>query len=203
MSPACEFPPDENPFCTRACPPGAVPYLFPPEQSAETLVAQLQQDGWWGQIVGPHGSGKSALLAALMPAIQRAGRQPLLVELHDGQRRLPIDLSHDPRLEPPAVVIVDGYEQLSRWSRFRLKRCCRRRGLGLLATAHRSVGLPQLFHTAADLDLAERIVRQLLGDKTPCINAAELRTRYARHGGNLREMLFELYDLYEQRRLHR
>jgi hypothetical protein len=176
-----------------------MPYLFLPGQSVERFVASLRSADWWGEIIGPHGSGKSALLAAVIPAVEQAGRPTLLVELHDDQRRSPLDLSRDRRLTPPTLVIVDGYEQLSHWSRTRLKRCCRRRGLGLLVTAHQSVGLPLAAQTAPSLDLAERIVGQLTGDRTAPLDPASVDQCYARHSGNLREMLFDLYDVYQQR----
>jgi len=190
----------ENPFCTRRVRPGAIPFVFPDGQDAETLVQRLQQSGWWGEIVGAHGAGKSALLATLIPQIELTGRRAVLVELHDGQRRLPLDINRDSRLRPPMVLIVDGYEQLSRWRRFLLKRRCRRRGWGLLVTAHTPVGLPELYRTAATPDLAERIVGQLMKGQASPFTAAELAERFARHDGNLRETLFDLYDLYEQRR---
>jgi energy-coupling factor transporter ATP-binding protein EcfA2 len=69
-----------------AVPAGAVGFRFPPGQSAEQLVEQLRANQWRGQVLGPHGSGKSTLLAALLPAMERAGQRPLVVELHDGQR---------------------------------------------------------------------------------------------------------------------
>jgi hypothetical protein len=194
------YEPSENPFCTTRVRPGAIPFLFSAGQDAETLVARLQRNGWWGEIVGAHGAGKSALLATLIPPIELAGRHAVLVELHDGQRRLPLDLNRDSRLRPPAILIVDGYEQLSRWRRFLLKRRCRRCGFGLLVTAHASVGLPELYRTAATPDLAERIVGQLMGGRASPLTAMELAECFARHSGNLREMLFDLYDLYEQRR---
>lgn len=120
-----------NPFCTRYVRPGALPYIFPPGEDATALVHRLGENGWWGEIVGPHGAGKSALLATLDPAIRQAGRKTLLLELHDGQRRLPLDLDEQYRHDPFDLLIVDGYEQLNRWVRFRLKRQCRRRGWGL------------------------------------------------------------------------
>jgi hypothetical protein len=202
-----------NPFSTRQTCPGALPFLFRSGEDAETLIDRLRLGGWWGEIVGPHGAGKSALLAALIPAIERAGRHPLLFELHDGQRRLPFDperkvgdcpnfpLSENGTVPfgPSTLLVIDGYEQLSRWSRFRVKRLCRRRGLGLLITAHDSVGLPELYRTAADAELFQRIVVRLLaGEKCPW-DVSELAARLKWHGGNLREALFELYDLYEQR----
>jgi energy-coupling factor transporter ATP-binding protein EcfA2 len=190
----------ENPFCTRRVRPGAMRFIFPPNENAETLVDRLRKHGWWAEIVGPHGSGKSALLAALMPAVERAGQPTVLVELHDGQRRLPLDLRRDERLVPPAVLVVDGYEQLSRWSRLVLKRFCRRRKLGLLVTAHETVGFPELYRTASTIGLAEQIVGQLFDGREAPFTSEELAACFSRHSGDLRETLFDLYDLYEQRR---
>ena len=190
----------DNPFCTRWVRPGAIPFLFPSGENAEKLVDRLRQAGWWGEITGPHGSGKSALLAALTPAIERAGQRTVLVVLHDAERRLPVDLRNDPRLRPPVLLMVDGYEQLRRWRRLALKRFCRRRGIGLLVTAHDSVGLPPLYRTVVTLDVAAQIVAQLLGDREPPFAPEEVSERLSRRGGNLRETLFDLYDLFEQRR---
>jgi len=194
------YEPSENPFCTRRVRPGAIPFLFPAGQDAEALVRRLQQSGWWGEIIGTHGAGKSALLATLIPQIELAGQHAAIVELHDGQRRLPLDINRDSRLRPPMVLIVDGYEQLSRWRRFLLKRRCRRRGWGLLVTAHAPAGLPELYRTAATPDLVETIVGQLMGGQASPFTVMELTECFARRNGNLRETLFDLYDLYEQRR---
>jgi len=188
-----------NPFSTSRVRPGAIPYCFPPGQSAQGLVRRLRHSAWQGQIIGPHGSGKSALLAALIPAIEDAGRRTILIGLHDGQRRLPIDLKRPSPLDSSTVLIVDGYEQLGRLSRFRLKRFCRRHGIGLLVTAHRPVGLPELFHTATSLGLAQQVVAQLLGERGTLITSEDVAERFSRHGGDLRETLFDLYDLYEHR----
>jgi hypothetical protein len=190
----------ENPFCSRRVRPGGIPYLFGPQVSAAQLVVQLRQDAWWGQVVGAHGSGKSALLAALRPAIERAGRRTVLIELHDGQRRLPLDLKHTPAPDHPTVLIVDGYEQLGFWERLRLKRFCCRSGLGLLLSAHAPVGLPELCHTSVTLELAQQIVEQLQREHPLYITAEDVAQQFADLGGDLREMLFRLYDLYEQRR---
>jgi hypothetical protein len=122
--------PSENPFCTRRIRPGAIPFVFPAGEDAEALVRRLQQNDWRGEIIGPHGTGKSTLLATLLPAIERAGRRITLVALHDGQRRLPTDFDRDCRPCETMVLVVDGYEQLSRWRRWLLKRRCRRRNWG-------------------------------------------------------------------------
>ena len=180
--------------------PGATPFFFPPGQSAEGLVESLRGHGWRGEIVGPHGSGKSSLVSALIPALRSAGRTTLLIELHDGQRRLPVDLRRASDLGSDAVVIVDGYEQLSFWSRVQLKGFCRRRGLGLLVTSHQPAGLPPLFRTATSLALAQQIVGFFLQGRQELVGPDELARRFQRHRGDLRELLFDLYDVYEQRR---
>ena len=189
-----------NPFSTRFTRPGAVAYRFPAGLSAATLVQRLSHSGWQGQILGPHGSGKSALVAALIPAIKQAGRQTVLIELHDQQRRLPDDWLQRTDPSRPTVVIVDGCEQLASWNRAGLKRSCRRRGLGLLVTTHRPLGLPDLYCTSVDLALAQEIVRSLLGDQQSLVAPDEVKQCFERHQGNLREALFDLYDLYEERR---
>jgi hypothetical protein len=194
--------PAGNPFSTRRWRPGALDYLFSAGESVATLIDRLRRQGWYGQVVGPHGTGKSTLLATLIPAIRDAGREPFLITLHDGRRRLTMS---EWRSIPPgsaAIVIVDGYEQLSAWSRFRLRVRCRQRGLGLLVTSHEEVGLPELTQTYVSPELALAVVERL-APTTPddrIIEPAEVVDRLAARSGNLREALFDLYDLYEKRR---
>lgn len=189
-----------NPFSTRCVRPGAIAYCFPEGLDVASLVERLRENGWRGQIVGPHGSGKSTLLAALGPAIEQAGKRIVTVALHDGQRRLPLVLKETPGLDASAVLVVDGYEQLSWRGRFGVKRFCARRGVGLLVTAHAPVGLPDLLITSTDATVTRRIVQRLLGDDPTPIAPEEVDAALARHQGDLRETLFTLYDLYESRR---
>jgi hypothetical protein len=188
-----------NPFTASRLRPGAVPYFFPAGQTIADLIERLQRTSWWGQILGPHGAGKSSLVAALTPAIQQAGRATLAVALHDGQRRLPADFRQAVCQGRPDILIIDGYEQLSVWSRFRLKRYCRRRGLGLIVTAHRSVGLPDLARVAVELPLAWQVVEHLQQDCLSLVRCNDVEECLLRHEGNLREVLFDLYDLYQER----
>jgi hypothetical protein len=195
---------ESNPFSTCFVRPGAVPFLFPPGQDAPGLVLALAGLGWRGAILGPHGSGKSTLLAALLPALRESGKEPFSVALHDGQRTLPAEAWRE-LLRPAArVVVIDGYEQLSRWQHWRLRRLCRRRGHGLLATAHTPVGLPVLLRLSVTPETAGRVVECLLAPAPEATtlrpNAAEMAARLRRQGGNFREVLFELYDEWERRR---
>ena len=193
----------QNPFSAARVRPGASDFLFPAGEDAAALIARLENGGWRGQIVGPHGSGKSTLLVALRTVLEAHGRQTLLITLHDGERRLPIDLRQSLELTAGAIVIIDGYEQLGWWSRRQLRRLCDRRRFGLLVTAHQTVGLPVVASTSTSPELAQHIVDRLLPADSPGdspIRHADVAERFALHGGNLREMLFDLYDLYESRR---
>src|ERR1043166_2761834 len=125
-----------NPFSTRFTRPGAIAYRFPDGTGAAQLVDKLASFNWLGQVVGPHGSGKSTLLVALVAEIERRGRRVALFVLHDGQRRLPEEFQTLPS-DSGLMVVIDGYEQLGWWSRWRLLRVVRRRGWGLLVTTHR------------------------------------------------------------------
>jgi hypothetical protein len=187
-----------NPFNSSRVRPGAFPYIFHSGCSGEDLIERLRRNAWRGQILGNHGSGKSALLAALVPLIERAGQQVVLIELRGGQRRLPRPLGVDRSAAAPTTVVIDGCEQLSPWNRWRVKRLCRRCGWGLLATAHQSVGLPPLYHAEATPEMFRQIVAQLLGSRPLQLSESEAADCLAHHKGNLREALFDLYDRYEE-----
>jgi hypothetical protein len=192
-------PDSANPFSTRFIRPGAIPFLFPPGVDAAVLVERLARAAWHGQIIGPHGSGKSALLAALVDQLPAAGRRLRQVALHDRERRIPVNLVAPAAGGAGLQLIVDGFEQLPGWRRWWLRRWCRRRRAGLLVTAHGDVGLPTLWETRADLATAQRVVEYLVRDTAHRIAPAEVAAAFARHGGDTREMLFDLYDVYQRR----
>ncbi|MBI2480423.1 MAG: hypothetical protein HYV60_17850 [Planctomycetia bacterium] len=97
-------------------------------------------------------------------------------------------------------MVVEGYELISRRNRKSLDRVCRDRAAGLLVTCHEPQGLPTLFRTVTTVELAISLVEQLLPPDYNFISAADVRDSFSRHGQNLRELLFEMYDLYERRR---
>jgi hypothetical protein len=139
------------------------------------------------------------LLHTLLPAIQQAGRRVELHVLCAGQPPLPLRRSQTAQWGGDVQIVVDGYEQLARPRRWRLKRLCRRLGAGLLITAHRPAGLPELFRTCACLEIAQQVVRRLLPPGLVVIAPDDVARCHAKHNGNLRETLFDLYDLWEER----
>jgi hypothetical protein len=160
------------------------------------LIAQLAKQNWAGAIVGPHGSGKSTLLESLTPALRAAGWNVHAVALRDRHRRLPARFFKDVP-EQRGMIIVDGYELLSRIDRFRLHRLARRRRLGLLVTAHSPTRIPTLVHLAPDERLVQMLVAKLTERAPTLLTLADVAAGYARHGANVREILFDLYDRHE------
>lgn len=189
-----------NPFSSRAVRPGAMAYLFPDGTTSRQLVERLAAHEWLGQIIGPHGSGKSALLASLRPAIEAAGRRVVQFTLHDGERRMPAEFREVKDAANSVVIVVDGYEQLGRLSRWHLRRRYRKESWGLLVTTHRDLGLPTILQTVATPELAIALVNQLQSSGPQLVSADDVRAAFARNAGNLRLVLMELYDQYERRR---
>ncbi len=190
----------DNPFSARFVRPGVIPYIFPPGCSLESVHEVFLANQRLGAVIGPHGAGKSAFITAFTSWMEKNGQPCLALELHDGQRTLGQATWRQLEALQDTVVTVDGYEQLSAWSRYQLRRLCRRRHLGLIVTAHSDIEIPLLFAPEPNEDLAWQIVEYLLARGEPLITRDDVRASFARHQGNLREMLFDLYDLYEVRR---
>ncbi len=189
-----------NPFCAARLRPGTIDFVFEQGKSLQQLVDVLEANVWQGQITGGHGTGKSTLLAALTPAIEDRGRSVESIMLTAGQRHLPRNFFASLRRGAGlGVAAVDGVEQLHPWNRLFLKRFCRAHGAGLVVASHRRADLPTLYETAVDEVRAWGVVQRLQNGFPPRIAIEDLRQRLARHEGNLREALFDLYDLYEER----
>jgi RecA/RadA recombinase len=187
-----------NPFISRRIRPGAIAFLFPRGQSLDAVLEGFRQQGRCGEIVGPHGCGKSTLWLQLIARLEADGARVRSVVLHAGAGRLPVDLLRPP-MAADEILAVDGFEQLSRWQRWRSKHRCRAAGAGLLVTSHASVGLPRLATLAPSLELAQRLARELQAGFPAYIQAEDVVEALRASGDNLREALFWLYDVYEAR----
>jgi hypothetical protein len=98
------------------------------------------------------------------------------------------------------LVIVDGYEQLCWFERWRLKRRCRRAGVGLVVTCHDQTAIPTLIRLAPDLPLIARLLANLAARVSTPVTNADAAASLARHGSNVREVFFDLYDRHERLR---
>jgi energy-coupling factor transporter ATP-binding protein EcfA2 len=196
-------------------------------------------------LVGPHGAGKSTLLEHLVPRLgpvvvkQQIGldpsdpRQlaealatpaPAVVWLTLRGRRESARAVHSVLRQwrsPRGVLVLDGYEQLSRLSRAACVCHTRLRGQRLLVTSHRATCLPTLAHLEVSVDVALQLLGHLLAAQTdgdPVADGKPVDTQHAdtqqagfgplvhsdrrleleellrQHAGNLREVFMELYD---------
>lgn len=188
-----------NPFATRFIRPGALAFRFARGDSAEALLERFRATGSRGQIVGPHGSGKSTLLETLRPLLAEQFPHIAWLQLKAGPERRQSQRAWKslPARDRQALIVIDGYEQAYAWNRWWLARQTRQ-GAALLVTSHFPLGkLPVLYETTTSADLARELIAELLGDTTQDANlTADVPARLAAHGGNLRELLFELYDRY-------
>jgi hypothetical protein len=186
-----------NPFATCWTRPGAIPFQFAADDSAAHCLARLAASNWRGAIVGPHGSGKSTLLEALRPGLVDAGWNVAVIALRDGQRRLPAGWLRSSLAADRPLIVLDGYEQLSRASRLALRWRCHRAAAGLLVTAHSPVDLQTIYCSGSSLQLSCAIVSRLTARIASPISAVDIAASHARCGSNLRELLFELYARHE------
>jgi hypothetical protein len=113
-----------------------------------------------------------------------------------GQRQLP-GAAGPGSWTSQSQVVIDGYEQLSWWNRRKVQSLSRRAG-GLLITTHKSCGLANLFQTAPSLPQRNRSSGSSSPEDTT-ITADDVDQAWQEQGGNLRELLFRLCDLYQSR----
>jgi len=156
----------------------------------EEMLERLAALRFRAAIVGPHGHGKTTLLEDLGERLGVRGFRVRTATLRRGERRLgavrEAALFRDP--DPADLLLVDGAEQLDRMAWWRLRRRSRA-AAGLIVTAHRPGLLPTLYECATTPELLAGIVADL-GDVVE-EGSEEL---FARHGGDLRQALRELYD---------
>jgi hypothetical protein len=191
--------PTTNPFASACVRPGALPFVFPAGVDATVLVDRLRANAWRGQIIGPHGTGKSTLLHALAPAIAAAGRNVHWLR-PPGCLVVSEETTQKFDRNAPTLLVIDGFEQFSPWSRWWRKFGAQRDNAGLLVTAHCDMGLPMLYETQVDEALAQRLVATLVDGQTNLIDPRDVAQALREHQGNLRDALFALYDVYERRK---
>jgi hypothetical protein len=157
----------------------------------DDLLARLAALGWRASIVGPHGRGKTTLLEDLAERLAARGWRVRAATLRRGDRRLGAVRAAElfDGLTRGDLLLVDGAEQLNRFFWWLLRRRSLAAG-GLVVTSHRAGLLPTLYECRTTPELLATIVRDL-ADSSPEVAPEDL---FARHEGNLRTALRELYD---------
>lgn len=204
----------KNPFRASNTTGGAIPFFHREKNGLEesgnrffqALIEEFLKNQRSGQIFGPHGSGKTTLLENLIPLLEKEGFSVLCVSLHDQQRKLPAFYREEIRKKISeysrarnAILVVDGYEQLGFFSRllFRYYRVVH--GFGRLLTAHRKIpGIPVLFRTRGDFGVLRCVLEHL--SRSEWVDEEKLRLLFVKHSGNVRMILLDLYDIFEEQR---
>jgi hypothetical protein len=162
-----------NPF--RASRVLAFRYRFL-ESGWDALLMRLEAQSMRGAIVGPEGSGKTTLLEDLGERLRRSGRRVVFGGV-----------------EPGAVALLDGADELpAREWRRSLRRT--REAAGLVVTAHRAGLLPTLLETRTTPEILDAAVLAASGRDCEGFGVSA-EALWARHRGNVRTALRELYDL--------
>jgi hypothetical protein len=163
----------------------------------DQALEQLKQLNYRAGIVGPEGSGKTTLLEDVQAPLQAMGWRTVLYRLDDRsgpQVYWKSMLQGLSGCTPNDLILLDGAEQLTPFRWRRLRRYTSRLG-GLIVTVHHPGRLPTWIHCQTDGHLLLEIIRELLGVNLP----GDLEWAHdlcARHSGNLRAALRELYDRY-------
>jgi hypothetical protein len=188
-----------NPFATRFTRPGRLVVRHHDGTLLDPglLVETLDPLGGSVAIEGPHGSGKTTLLFAIADLLEARQRLACLVRLRsrrDARRALTVLHA----AAAGSVLCVDSWEQAGYWTAAAIRRTARRRAVGLVVTSHRPTGLPLLHRGSTSPALLARLVADL-PPHGGMITTDDVVAAHARHGGDLRAALFDLYDRFEAR----
>ena len=187
-----------NPFCTRHVRPGRLPSFDAAGRPVDLAVVadRFMALGASAAIVGPHGSGKTTLLGHLAELLQRRGVAVVRVRIERGRDVVALaDACR--RARGGGTVCVDSWERLGRPCALLVRRWAVGCGARLLVTTHRPGPFPTLWECRSTPAVLKAIVARLPCEPAPAVG--ELDDAFARASGDLREALFLLYDLFEQR----
>lgn len=165
----------------------------------DKLLARLEAQNWRGALLGPEGSGKTTLLEDFVPYLTTRGWRIRWLRLsRETPRFAPEIWTYLESVAPDEIILFDGAEQLPRrdWKRFLV---LSRPAAGLLITSHRAGLLPTLVECRTTPQLLRAILEEILGNDAnlwSVVKDVEYDVLWARHQGNLRHALREIYDIY-------
>jgi GTPase SAR1 family protein len=195
--------PVSNPFSSRFTRPGCIESHDAAGSRIDVglLIDRLECLGGTAAIVGPHGSGKSTLLVHLSEEITRRGGRAPRIRLHSWRDATSVWEAMR-GAGSGATVCVDGWECLGPPVRLLLRLVAGIRGCKLLVTSHRGGDLPVLVRSVTSAALLQAIVRTLPESSLwqgKLIAPDDVEDAFLRHGGDVRESLWDLYDRFEAR----
>lgn len=213
-----------NPFSTTAIRPGEIPFLADDAFVAD-VVRLWEQSGQSGQIIGPHGVGKTTLAIAIEEKVSNRFSCTRRIIVRTGRRCgfcpfWDVDLqrfanqrthtsgnaSSTKRLHSQVreLWIINGMERLNWLQRLLVIGFCKLQKNGLLVTSHRKLaGLKIIGQLTPSLAMFQRIVRHLLtehqdnGNGRHSLTDETIKQAFSTANGNMRDALMILYDAFD------
>ena len=192
-----------NPFSTRHTSPGRIESLDRDGNPLEPgrLLDDLAGLGGRAAIRGRHGSGKTTLLLRLADAAERRGERVVRLRVHS-----PWDLAIILRAflggRSGSLVCIDSWEKLGGPAAALTQLLAGLWGIRIIVTTHGGCGLPTLAACETSPALLAAIVRRLPARDAwadVVIGDDDVAAAFERASGDVREALFMLYDLFEDR----
>jgi hypothetical protein len=192
--------PAPNPFATRHTQPGTVAPLDADGRPIDLdgLLSRLRDHEGCGAIVGPHGSGKTNLLVHLATELADHGGSLGPLRVRSGCDEFGI-VRAILTATAGTVVCIDSWEQVGLATRLTARAAAAWRRCGLLVTSHAPTTLPTLVECRTSPAILTAIVAGL-PNTGGSITQVDIAEAFARHAGNLRDALADLYDRFESRR---
>ena len=146
-----------------------------------------------GALIGAEGAGKTTLLLEIADHVRALGLRPVWIQLRRDERVLSAEQRDAlASLTGRDVVFVDGADLLPVLDRWWLSRRVHK-ATALLGTLHAPGWLPTLAKLTTSAALLDDLVCELTGHPLAAL-PIDRDAFYARHRGNLRAALRDLYD---------
>ena len=166
-------------------------------ETLDEIYGQWQDAEFRGQLIGPHGSGKTSLAHKLEGIANKNGLKSLYLFANSSSLKVDFREWRSQLLETDSetLVIFDGIGHSPYW----LRRSLLRQTHKFLALVHKPLkNIQPICDLNPQPDLLEKLCMDLAPDEglallNECGDSAELLRK---HKNNLRDCFFELYDLW-------
>jgi hypothetical protein len=193
--------PAENPFRAQQIRPGRIPFLLPVGDTWTQVLQRFADAGRRAEVIGPHGSGKSSFVREFTRMLDERGDHCRIWKAADQRYRVPAIAGLLIRLRPATILVLDGFDRLTVFARWFVRLWTKFRSCGLIVTAHAGTGLPLLLATNVTAREARHALQHLLPEfETAWGKQLDVETLLRDHDGNLREVLFHLFDTWQDQR---
>ena len=188
---------ERNPYSTCFTEPGKLPFIFSRADQLEHLLTEFERHGFRGQIVGPHGCGKTTLTMTLEPYLEsRFTKIKRITIRNDGTVSGNIRKNGGQKQDMPTLFVIDGIENISWLQRKIFLKSIKMNVSGLLLTTHRAIkGIPVIHQITPSFEIFAKVV-SLISPKHPT-DPQHLKRVFSQNNDSIRESLMSLYTIWE------